>query len=97
MTGLIGTTGVDLAVDVAAVTSFAAVVAVHASPVGAECFATGPGLGSGLVQAALGNTTLVLTLLDQALADGAGALAQEARKTGEAWVATDEGLSVRPV
>ncbi len=87
----------DLTVDARVVESFAAAVAVHAHPVGTECVATGHALGSGVVQDALGNVTLVLSVLDQALADGAGALAREARATDEAWVATDGGLSMRPV
>jgi len=87
----------DLTVDAATVGSFATAVAVYAKPVGAECVATGHALGSGQVQDALGNVTLVLSVLDQALADGVGALAREARSTGEAWIATDGGLSMRPV
>jgi len=87
----------DLTVDAAALASFMAAVVAHANPVGAECVATGHVLGSGLVQDALGNVALVLTVLDQALADGADALARDARDTGEAWVAADRGLSTRPV
>lgn len=87
----------DLTVDDAALTSFASRIGAHASVVGAECAAAGQALGSGLVQDALGNVSLVLTVLDRALADGAAALSRDARSTAEAWASTDTGLSMRAV
>ena len=87
----------DLRVDSAAVRTFAAAVSAHTSLVGAECSASGQALGSGLVQDALGNVLLVLTVLDQALAEGAGALAGDARASGDVWVATDRGMAARAV
>ncbi|UUI71535.1 alpha-mannosidase [Cellulomonas xiejunii] len=88
---------VDLMVDDAAVASFAAAVHAHAGLVGAECTATGQVLGSGVVQDALGNVSLVLTVLDQALAEGAGALARDARSSGQAWRSADTGIAMRAV
>ncbi|MCM0639516.1 alpha-mannosidase [Cellulomonas wangsupingiae] len=87
----------DLKVDDAGVASFAAAVDAHAGPVGAECTATGQALGSGAVQDALGNVSLVLTVLDQALAEGAGALARDARSSGQAWRSADSRLAMRAV
>ncbi|GIG41721.1 alpha-mannosidase [Cellulomonas phragmiteti] len=87
----------DLKVDDVAVASFAAAVGAHTGPVGAECTATGQALGSGTVQDALGNVALVLTVLDRALADGAGALACDARATSQAWASTDSRMAVHAV
>ncbi|ADG76187.1 alpha-1,2-mannosidase [Cellulomonas flavigena DSM 20109] len=87
----------DLKVDVADVGNFAAVLDQQAGVVGAECHATGQALGAGMVQDALGNVSLVLTVLDQALATGAGALALDARSSGDAWSAADSRMSMRPV
>ncbi|MCC2314155.1 alpha-mannosidase [Cellulomonas xiejunii] len=87
----------DLRVDDVAVASFASAVQAHAGLVGAECTATGQALGSGLVQDALGNVSLVLTVLDQALAEGAGALARDARSSGQAWRSADAGIAMRAV
>ena len=87
----------DLKVDAAGVASFAAALGAHAGPVGADCAAVGHALGSGVVRDALGDVGLVLTVLDQALADGAGALARDARAVGDTWASADAGLSVRPV
>ncbi|MBF0688420.1 MAG: alpha-mannosidase [Cellulomonas sp.] len=88
---------VDLRVDDGAVASFAAVVGAHAGVAGAECTAAGQTLGSGIVQDALGNVSLVLTVLDQALADGAGALARDARSSARAWESADVGIAMRAV
>ncbi|MBO3089410.1 alpha-mannosidase [Cellulomonas dongxiuzhuiae] len=88
---------VDLRVDDGAVASFAAAVGAHAGVAGAECTAAGHALGSGIVQDALGNVSLVLTVLDQALADGAGALAHDARSTELIWGSTDTGIAMRAV
>ncbi|ADG76199.1 hypothetical protein Cfla_3320 [Cellulomonas flavigena DSM 20109] len=87
----------DLKVGAADVANFVAALDQHAGVVGAECYATGQMLGSGMVQDALGNVSLVLTVLDQALATGAGALARDARSTGNAWSGADSGMSMRPV
>ena len=87
----------DLKVGASDVADFAAALDQHAGPVGAECYATGQTLGSGMVQDALGNVSLVLTVLDQALATGAGALARDARSAGDAWSGADNRLSMRPV
>ena len=87
----------ELKVDDGAVASFSTAVAVHAGPLGAECVATAQVLGSGVVQDALGNVSLVLTVLDQALADGAHALARDARSSAHAWDATDSGVAMRAV
>ncbi|GIG41955.1 alpha-mannosidase [Cellulomonas phragmiteti] len=87
----------DLKVDSADVADFAASLDQHAGVVGAECYATGHTLGSGIVQDALGNVSLVLTVLDQALATGAGALARDSRASGDAWSAADRGMSMRAV
>lgn len=87
----------DLRVGAADVANFAAALDQHVGVVGAECYATGQTLGSGMVQDALGNVSLVMTVLDQALATGAGALAREARSSGDAWAAVDSGISMRPV
>lgn len=87
----------DLKVDTADVGSFAAALDQNAGVVGAECSATGQTLGSGMVQDALGNVSLVLTVLDQALASGASALARDARASGEVWSAADGKMAMRPV
>lgn len=87
----------DLQVTADAVAAFAGAVATHSAPVGAECTATSGVLGSGVVQDALGNVSLVLTVLDRALAGGAGALARDARSTGESWSSADAGIAMRPV
>src|SRR5690606_22337948 len=83
----------DLKVGAVDVANFAAALDQHAGVVGAECYATGQLLGSGMVQDALGNVSLVLTVLDQALAAGAGALARDARASGDAWSAADSRMS----
>lgn len=87
----------DLQVGADALATFAGTIATHSAPVGAECTATSGVLGSGVVQDALGNVSLVLTVLDRALAGGAGALGRDARSTGESWSSTDAGLVMRPV
>ncbi|MCC2319558.1 alpha-mannosidase [Cellulomonas xiejunii] len=61
----------DLRVDAAAVAWFASAVQAHAGFVGAERAATRQALGSGIVQDALRNTSLVPTGLDLTLAEGA--------------------------
>ncbi|WP_291813217.1 hypothetical protein [Cellulomonas sp.] len=45
----------------------------------------------------MGNVSLVLTVLDQALADGAGALARDARSSARAWESADVGIAMRAV
>lgn len=85
----------DLKVGAAEVAHFAAALEQHAGVVGAECYATGRTLGSGMVQDALGNVSVVLTVLDQALATGAAALARDARASGDTWSATDHRMSMR--
>jgi len=87
----------DLRVDDVTVVSFAAALEAQSGLVGAECVATGQMLGSGLVQDALGNVSLVLTVLDQALGEGAGALARDARSSVHAWDVADGGLAMRAV
>lgn len=87
----------DLKVDAASVAGFAAALDQHAGVIGAECYATGQTLGSGIVQDALGNVSLVLTVLDQTLAEGAGALARDARSSGDAWSSADQRMSMRAV
>lgn len=85
----------DLKVGAADVADFAAALDQHSGVVGAECFATGQTLGSGIVQDALGNVSVVLSVLDQALATGAGALARDARSSGDMWSAIDHRMSMR--
>lgn len=87
----------DLKVGAADVANFGAALDQHTGVVGAECYATSHALGSGMVQDALGNVSLVLTVLDQALADGAGALARDARSSGDVWSAADRRMSMRAV
>ena len=87
----------DLKVDAVNIAFFAAALDQHAAVVGAECSATGQMLGSGMVQDALGNVSLVLTVLDQALATGASALARDARASGDVWSAADGRMAMRPV
>lgn len=87
----------DLRVGAAEVASFAAALDQHSGPVGAECYATGQSLGSGRVQDALGNVSVVLTVLDEALAQGAGAVARDVRSSGDAWSETDRRISMRAV
>lgn len=87
----------DLRVDDAALGTFATTLAAHAGVVGAECVATGSALGSGVVQDALGNVSLVLTVLDRALAGGAEVLSRDARSTARTWESADAGMVVRPV
>lgn len=87
----------DLKVSAADVASFAAALDQHSGVVGAECYATGRTLGSGMVQDALGNVSVVLTVLDRALAEGAGAVARDVRSSGDAWSEADRRFSVRAV
>lgn len=85
----------ELKVDDAAVASFAAALRTHAGPVGAECVATGQTLGSGLVNDALGNVVLVLSVMDDALAGGAVTLADDAGAAGQSWSTLDASMSMR--
>ena len=85
----------DLNVDAADVAEFAAALDQHSCVVGAECYATGRALGSGIVQDALGNVSVVLSVLDQVLATGAGVLARDARSSGDMWSAIDHCMSMR--
>lgn len=87
----------DLVVDGAAVEQFASRLAAGAHPVGATCVATGHAVGSGVVQDALADVSLVLEILDAALADGSAALARDARVTAAAWDASDARLVMRAV
>lgn len=84
----------DLQVDAEAVATFAAAIDAQSGSVGAECTATAHVLGSGVVQDALGNVSLVLTVLDTALAGGAAALTRDARSAGDAWASADKLLTV---
>ncbi|MBD7917029.1 alpha-mannosidase [Cellulomonas sp. Sa3CUA2] len=86
----------DLKVDVGAVASFVAAVESQAALVGAECVSTGRALGSGIVQDAVGTVSLVLTVLDQALAAGASDLALDARSSENTWARADSSIAMRP-
>ncbi|UZN03075.1 alpha-mannosidase [Cellulomonas sp. S1-8] len=85
----------DLKVDRSAVEDFVLMTSESTTVVGAECVATAQVLGSGRVQDALGNVSLVLTVLDQALAGGASELARDARSSVEVWVTTDTGMAMQ--
>lgn len=87
----------DLKVHAASVAGFAAALDQHVGVIGAECYATGQTFGSGIVQDALGNVSLVLSILDQTLADGAGALARDTRSSRDAWSSADQRMSMRAV
>lgn len=86
----------DLHVQADAVAGFAVAVDAHARPVDVECTATAHVLGSGVVQDALGNVSLVLTVLDRALAEGAVELQRDALSAVDYWDSTDVRLTVRP-
>lgn len=85
----------DVRVDGAVLGDFRSVVGRHTGPVGAECVATAHALGSGVVQDALGNVSVVLTTLDLGLAQGSAALAREARAVERTWDAADRRLAPR--
>lgn len=85
----------DVRVDSAVLDVFEAAMAARSGPVGAECVATAHALGSGLVQDALGNVSVVLTTLDLGLAQGSAALAREARAVERTWDAADRRLAPR--
>ncbi len=87
----------DLVVDEVGVSSFVAAVSAHASVVGAECSDLGSAVGSWTVADALGNVSVVLTVLDRTFADASAGVARDARMSGEAWRSTDSGMAMRPV
>jgi len=82
----------DLLVDESAVESFVSRTATAAGVVGAECAATGPVLGSWRVQDALGDVSVVLTVVDLACAESAGRIVADAGATVDAWRSVDSGL-----
>lgn len=87
----------DLTVDEAAGAAFASAIGAHAAALGADCMDTGGALGSGVVRDALGNKSLVLTLLDRAMAAGAGALAHDARAAEGSWTSVDPSVAAKAV
>lgn len=86
----------DLRVEAETIAAFETKLAAYTGPVGGECVATGQVLGSGLVQDALGNVTVVLTTLDLALADGVTGLVGAARAVEQSWTVADHHLAARP-